>query len=147
MIQELSSMTLGELAGGTTLLLVAAASLVEVSPIKFNPLSWLAQKIGRAMKKEVIDKVDRLERNLSEMKAIQDERDAKSARTRVLRFGDELLHDVCHSKEHFDNILQDIREYENYCDEHPKFENDRMQLTAQLIKDTYRRCMEKHTFL
>lgn len=139
--------SLGQIGGAVVLLFIGLFSLVEVAPVKVNPWSWLGRKVGRMINGEVIDKVDKLEKNLSEMKAIQDERDAKSARTRVLRFGDELLHDVRHSKEHFDNILQDIREYENYCNEHPKFENDRMQLTAQLIKDTYRGCMEKHTFL
>lgn len=146
-MNEIIIPSLGQIGGAVALLLAVLFSLVEVAPIRVNPWSWIGRKVGRMINGEVIDKVDKLERNLAEMKSIQDERDAKSARTRVLRFGDELLHDVRHSKEHFDNILQDIREYDNYCDEHPEFENDRMQLTAQLIKDTYRRCMEKHTFL
>ena len=35
-------------------------TLVQVSPIKVNPWSWLARKIGRAINGEVIDRVDRL---------------------------------------------------------------------------------------
>ena len=67
--------------------------------------------------------------------------------TRVLRFGDELLHDVRHTKEHFDDVLRDITEYEKYCLEHPEFENDQMHITAEHIKETYHKCLREHSFL
>lgn len=147
MLEAISEVTIGQLvswgAAGTAVL----TGVLEVAPIKIKPWSWLAKKIGRAINGEVIDKVDKLEKDIQEMRADEQEQRAKDARTRVLRFGDELIHDVHHSKEHFDDILQDISDYEKYCDEHPRFENDRMHLTAQLIKDTYRKCMEQHSFL
>ena len=76
-----------------------------------------------------------------------DERDAILCRSRILLFGDEILHEVRHSKEHFDQILLDISTYENYCDTHPTFENNQSVMTIQNIKDVYHDCMKKHDFL
>lgn len=147
MIEAVADMTVGELAGWGTLILAGLSTVIEISPIKLNPWKWLARKIGRAINGEVLEKVDNLEQEIKNMKDTEDERDAKAARARVLRFGDELAHDVHHSKEHFDDVLQDITDYEKYCREHPKFENDRMHLTAEYIKSTYRKCLETHNFL
>lgn len=147
MVEAISEICEGNLTAGIALLCAALATIVQVSPIKVNPWSWLGKAIGRAINGELMEKVDKLEQDIKQIDHDAGERNAKAARARVLRFGDELIHDVRHSKEHFDDILQDITEYEKYCDEHPEFENDRMQLTAQKIKDTYKKCWEEHSFL
>ena len=147
MIEALSELTVGELAGYIALFLASVATVVEKTSKTIKPLTKLARSIGRALNGELIEKVDRLEKDIKQIDHDAGERRAKDARARVLRFGDELLHDVPHSKEHFDDVLQDITEYEKYCDEHPEFENDRMQLTTQKIKETYKKCWENHSFL
>ena len=147
MVEAISELTTGQLTGGIALLSVGISAILEISPIRLNPWSLIARKIGRAINGEVIEKVEKLEKEIKDMKESQEERDAKAARTRVLRFGDELIHDVKHTKEHFDDILQDMSDYEKYCEEHKDFKNDRMHLTSQHIKETYHRCMEEHSFL
>lgn len=147
MVEAISEMTVGQLAGSLALLIAVLSTVVEVSKIKLNPWSWLARKIGRAINGEVLEKVDNMEHKLQDMEDREDERDAKAARSRVLRFGDELIHDQLHSKEHFDDILADITFYEKYCTDHPNFENDKMQMTAQYVKEIYHECMAEHKFL
>lgn len=147
MVEAISEAAAGELTASIALLIAALATVIEVAPIKVYPWKWLGRWIGRAINGELMEKVDQLEKDIKQIDHDAGERRAKDARARVLRFGDELIHDVRHSKEHFDDILQDITEYEKYCDEHPEFENDRMQLTAQKIKDTYKKCWEEHSFL
>lgn len=146
-VEAISEVCEGNITAGIALLGVALATIIQVSPIKLDPWTWLARWIGRAINAELMEKVDQLELDIKQIDHDAGERNAKAARARVLRFGDELIHDVRHSKEHFDDILQDITEYEKYCEEHPEFENDRMQLTAQKIKDTYKKCWEEHSFL
>ena len=146
-VEAMQGMTAREIAGNATLLLVGLSAFVEITPIKINPISDLLKLIGGKLNGEVISRVKKLETDIQRIENTEAERYAKSARTRVLRFGDELIHDVRHSKEHFDDILQDITDYEKYCEEHPKFENDRMQLTAKHIKETYAKCMIDHNFL
>lgn len=133
------------LGGGGAL--VAVMTLIQVAPLKINPWSAVAKAIGRAINGEVIAKVDQLEQDLKDMKADQEERDAISCRSRILHFGDETIHGVRHTKEHFDQILRDITTYERYCDNHPNFENNTTVLTSQRIKDIYEDCLEKADFL
>lgn len=69
------------------------------------------------------------------------------ARSRMLRFSDEIIMGVDHSKEHFDEILKDIDNYEQYCDDHPDYENNRAVLAIQTIKEEYTYCLKHHKFL
>lgn len=147
LLEAISKMTVGEIVGYIALIVAGISTVVEKTSKTIKPLSKLARAIGRAINGEVIAKVDKLEKDLQKISHDAGERRAKDARARVLRFGDELIHDVRHSKEHFDDILQDITEYEKYCDEHPEFENDRMQLTAETIKAMYKKCLQKHSFM
>lgn len=139
-------MTAAEIATGGGILL-AVLTVIQIAPIKINPWSALAKAIGRAINGEVIAKVDQLERDLVRMKAAQEERDAINCRSRILHFGDETIHGVRHTKEHFDQILRDITTYEQYCDDHPNFENNTTVLTSQRIKNIYEDCLKTADFL
>lgn len=132
-------------SGGGMLLILF--TLVQISPIKINPWSWLAKKFGRAVNGEVIEKVDNLGKDLKSLRGECDEREAINCRTRIMRFGDELLHDVRHSKEHFDQILLDITNYEIYCEAHPHFRNNIAVATIENIKVVYQKCMKENNFL
>ena len=130
--------------GGLTLILM---TLVQITPIKINPWSWIGKMIGRAINGEVLDKVDTLANDVRELKDEDAEQWASLSRSHILRFGDELLHGVPHSKEHFDQILLDISKYEEYCDEHPNYKNNIANATIKQIKNTYQKCLENNKFL
>lgn len=140
-------MNLEEIVLGSGGALIVAMTLVQVAPIKFNPWSAIAKAIGKAINKELIEKVEHIERELDAMKEAEEERDAISCRARILHFGDETLHGVRHTKEHFDQILRDITNYERYCDDHPNFENNTTVLTSRRIKEIYEDCMKTADFL
>ena len=144
---SLENLTTGQVALSSTLILSALATLIQISPIKINPWTALARAIGRAINGEVIEKVEKLENSVESLNNKVDEGGAKTARARILRFGDEIIHGVRHSKEHFDDILDDMTDYEHYCHEHPDFKNDKTGLTSALIKDTYKECLKKHDFI
>ena len=121
--------------------------IVEIDPIKIRLPQRILRAIGRAMNAEVMDKLEKLEKGMAEIKSEVAENDAKQAVVRILRFGDEIYNDVLHTKEHFNQILQDITEYEHYCDTHKDFENDRTVATTKLIKEVYEECLENKSFL
>lgn len=147
MIQALSELATLQNVGGTALLLGALATLIQISPIKINPWSWLARRIGRAINGEVLEEVAQMKKEMNNLKDTVEERAAKDARTRILRFGDECLHGDRHSKEHFDEILRDITDYETYCDEHRNFKNNMAVLTIAGIKSNYQERLRLHDFL
>ena len=136
--QEYLVQALAALFGGMT--------IVQISPIKINPWTWLAKKIGRAMNSELIERVENLEKSVIGMQATAAEREAKATRIRILRFGDEIFHGVHHSKEHFDQTLLDITEYQQYCREHPDFLNNMTELTSKHIMETYSACFDERKF-
>ena len=66
------------------------------------------------------------------------------ARTHILRFDDELLNDVKHSKEYFSQTLQDIDVYEAFCTDHPNFKNSYATAAINHIRSTYDDLLKKH---
>lgn len=130
-------------SGLTTIAVVVLASLLEVSKIKINPWSW----IGGLLNKNVMCKVDKIEKNLADVERKVGESTAVSSRYRIIRFDDELLHEVKHTKEHFDQILYDIDVYETYCNEHPDFKNNLAVMAIKHIKNVYQKCSRDNLFL
>lgn len=153
-------------------LLLAISLLIEITPIKFNPWSWLAGKLGKAFNGEVMKEIGNLKKDMGEKintldtnmgtvkKEVADirkdvgdireeakEREATNRRTRILEFGDEILHEVDYSKEHWDSILMDVSEYENYCDDHPHYMNNVAKATIKHIKYMYDKHLQEDTFL
>lgn len=66
------------------------------------------------------------------------ESDATQARYRILRFNDEVLEHRKHSREHFDQILEMIDNYETYCDHHPNYENSKCVHAIENIRTVYK---------
>lgn len=153
-VLSISATTLGEVVGLIAAGAIVVSGFIQITPIKINPWSWIARKIGEAINKEVIAKVDNIQAELSDVKkevsqmqADNEERDAKASRTRILRFCDEILHGVRHSKDHFDEILLSGTEYDQYCKEHEEFKNHMTERAMGLITKTYDKCLEENTFL
>lgn len=123
--------------------IVAFMSLVEIAPIKINPWSWL----GNTLNKGVICKMDKIEKDVADVKKEVAESSAVTSRYRILRFDDEILHDMKHTKEHFDQILLDIDVYEKFCEDHPDFKNNLAIMAIKHIKTIYQKCSTDNSFL
>ena len=95
----------------------------------------------------ILKKLDGLSQKLDEH--IKEDNEAKTdeARLRVLRFGDEVRRGVLHTEEHWADILRDIDRYEDYCDKHPDYENNRATRTIKFLKDTFDARLKKNDFL
>lgn len=119
----------------------ALLTLVQITPIKVNPWSAIARAIGKALIGG--DIMAKLEEHIR----VDDERDADMHRYRLLRFNTELLRKTRHTKEEFDEILYSVTYYERYCEDHPKYENNRAVLAIENIKRVYKECMETNDFL
>ncbi len=91
--------------------------------------------------------IDLLKTSLDDMRAEEEVKDAQAARRRILRFNDELLRNLDHSKEYFDDILEDVRTYRDYCENHKEFTNGKTVMATKNIQRCYENCMEKHSFL
>lgn len=147
LLESLTKMTFGEITGKAALIIAALSVFIEFVPVKINPLSAVLRWIGEKMNGELTKQVESLKKQVVSLEEKQDEERAENRRVRILRFGDELLHDKRHSKESFDQTLKDISDYEDYCREHPDFKNDMTVSTTEVIKEQYKKCFKEHSFL
>ena len=93
------------------------------------------------------DKIIVLKSKIDNVDRKYDERSAISSRVRILRFMDEILEGRKHSKDSFEQVLDDIDHYESYCEAHPNFKNNQTVATVTHIKKNYEERLEKHDFL
>ena len=94
--------------------------------------------------KHNLEKLEEVSRNRA---AKEDEREAKNLRVRILSFEDDLLHGLNHSKEHYDQVLTDITDYNNYCQSHKNFKNEVAVTAIRHIEDVYRQRLADNSFL
>ena len=140
-------MSLKEIFLGGGSLLVILLTLVEFAPIKINPLSALAKAIGRAVNADVLRELKSMKDDLSDHIRMDDERNADEHRARILRFNNELLRDIPHTKEEFIDVLADIDFYEQYCRDHENYKNNRAVHAIANISRVYDDRLQKHDFL
>lgn len=141
-------------AGQWAFALAVLATVVEITPIKLDPWTALFKAVGKAMNKDVLDSQEKMAKDIEALhdqnKVITDtleRKDAEDARNHILRFGDEVKNKVRHSEEYFNQILDDITKYEQYCEAHPDFKNARTIATKQIIKEVYAKCLREKDFL
>ena len=93
-------------------------------------------------------KIDSLEQSFSLLQKEDETKEVQGARRRILRFNDELLRNIDHSKEYFDDILEDVEIYERHCSRHPdEFPNGKTVMAVKNIQRCYEVCQQKRSFL
>jgi uncharacterized membrane-anchored protein YhcB (DUF1043 family) len=98
-------------------------------------------------RKETKEQLDRVQRTLdNHIKEDEDDK-ARNQRYRILRFYDEMCEHRRHSESHFEDILDDIDDYEEYCNRHPDFRNSRGHIAMKNIQETYDRLKADNGFL
>lgn len=133
---------------------VVFATIVQKASKKYKPWSWLAEQFGRAVNKEMLDKLDVVSKKVEGLEAADKKQDAEreeqmalEVRRRILRTADEMRAKIRHSEEFFDDALADVSFYRNYCREHPDFENSKAVISSKIIEDAYQKCVLENDFL
>lgn len=75
-----------------------------------------------------------------------DQRSAISYRIRILKFMDEIIEGWEHSKDSYNQIMRDITDYLQYCDNHPQFLNHQTDATIEHIKKDYEQRLATNDF-
>ena len=133
--------------GGVVGLLVVLIGMIKIPKLELNIWNLIGRTIGRSINGEVLAQVKRLTVEVDILKKEEELERARQARQRILRFNDEILFNKRHSKEHFDEILDDIDTYEAYCEAHEDYENNKAVLAISTIREVYKECLRDHDFL
>ena len=128
-------------------LLIILAGMIKIPKLELNIWNLIGRTIGRSINKEVLEQVGQLSKEVDTLKKDEELERARQARQRILRFNDEILFEKRHSKEHFDEILDDIDTYEEYCRTHEDYENNKAVLAIATIREVYKDCLKTHDFL
>jgi len=120
--------------------------LIKVKPLEISIWSWIARKLGKALNGETNDRLDTIEKTISDHMKADEEKEALQNRTIILRFADEMYDNRYHSQDHFEEIIERIDKYELYCSLHPGFKNGRTAVSEEIIRNQYQECLERRSF-
>jgi len=141
------------LASLAWVVVITSLVLQRLMPKGKAPLSLLARVLGQELNREVSEKISEIDKRITALsdkvvsvaKANEETR-IIAARVRILRFGDELLNNVPHSKDSFDQAMMDVDVYTRYCKNNPDFQNGITGSMAEYIREQYNTNLRNHGF-
>lgn len=104
--------------------------------------------------KETNKKLDNLDKQVTDIREsfnqhikddTQDEMDRK--RRTIINFSSEITRHIGHTEEQFNQIIEDIDKYEQFCDTHPDYHNTKAVASIKNIKKTYELSLQNNDFL
>lgn len=111
-------------------ILALCGIVIEITPIKINPISYLLKKAGNIINADIKERVDRLEKNLIE-------NHKQELRIQISNFASDLRHNEPKSESQFIAIIQ-------LCDEYLENKwNSKVKLDAEFIKSEYLKIGQK----
>lgn len=122
---------------GWTSLIVILCMLIEITPIKVNPIGWL----GKHLNADMYRRVNEIEKKL-------DNHIAESYRNYILNFQRELLNNenTQYTYEEWKKAITSCQDYENYCKEN-KIDNNVVSLAIGFIESEYKKAQDNHTII
>lgn len=96
---------------------------------------------------EVLKAIRDLADKITGIEGRMDKENADEARRSILSFDDELRRGMEHSEESFNQVLQDVKYYRNFCRTHADYENDKATSAIAHIRETYQRVKNENKFI
>ena len=122
-------------------ILAAFSVLFEITPIKIHPITSLLRWIGKKLTGDI-------RQDIADLREDVDMQRLSSIRSLVLDFSNSCLNGRKHTKEEFDHILEENKNYEKLVAKYNgKIENDVYKEAIAYIKRIYRKRMDKRDFL
>lgn len=130
---------LKDLATNPFVVLFGSATLIEWTPIKLNPWKWLFSWIGNAINGDI-------QKDLLELKRDFEETKAQDKRWRILNFADTCRRGQQHTKEEWEHVISEVKEYEQYVKE-KNLDNGVIEENSKYLRELYHERNVKNDFL
>ena len=108
---------------------------------------WFASWVQSHNSKSLRSEINSIQGEIEKMKENEETREIKNTRRQILRYNDELLIGIEHSKEFFDEIIEDVDIYRRFTNSHPDYSNGKANLASENIERVYRECLKDRKFL
>lgn len=132
---DMDSNELARVIGQALIYLIASGTLIEISPIKFNPITMVLKWMGDKMNSGIKAELDALKKAQEEQR--KDFRDYKVAQYRyeIFQFENEIRdNNDHHTEEQYNHILEQCKSYEDYCKEY-NIPNGKAEMAIKHIRD------------
>lgn len=135
------------------IILFGAITLIEFTPIKVNPWGWLFSHIGNALNADVRKDLNILKQEIETIKTKQtelkhelEEDRAQNKRRHILEFANSCRRHEEHDHEEWNNVIADIRDYENLIEE-KGLSNGVIEENIKYLRELYHDRNVKNDFL
>lgn len=91
-------------------------------------------------------RVDELLEEFNKLNYKVDCNKADNCRAMILRFNGEIKRGIHHDEEQFNEVIDSINNYEDFCKNHPKYPNNKAVLAIENIKNVYKKAYSKNDF-
>lgn len=152
-LEFINGLTIGEIIGDSVLFVFALASVIEITPIKWDPLtailSWFGARLNKRVQKDVeslTDSVNAQAQKTEELSRKLDLNEIDHIRWEILNFSNSCRHDQRHTKDEFEHIINQHEKYNKILEERG-MTNGLITLEYEYIEKIYKHCLEKNSFL
>lgn len=146
LINSISCMTIGQIAGNATFIVAALSAIIEVAPIEYNPCSDLFRWIGRKMNGKLIERIEEQDKKIDHLLRVVDENEVDRLRYEILRFSNSCRNGQKHTEDEFDHIIEITEKYHSII-ARQNLTNGKIDLEYAYIVEVYRNCQHKNNFL
>ena len=117
----------------------ACGIIIEFSPIKINPLSYILKRIGSIMNSDLNAQIRVLNEELVEHEIDQ-------LRWNILDFSNSCMRGENHTKEEFDHVINDHQKYEEILKREGRV-NGQVDMAYSVIIELYTKHIKDNSFL
>lgn len=129
--------------GGVITLLVIVSLLVQISPLKLDPWSWIGDQLNKNIKKEISE----MRTDVSTTEKKLDEHIAQSLRTKIINFQDDILQKgMLKTQAQWKEVQRACGEYEAYITANNLVNGDATE-AIEFIHQEYQRCASTRNFM
>ncbi len=134
----LFNMDSGELAkvlGQALIYLIASGTLIEISPIKFNPITMILKWMGDKMNSGIKAEIDIVKKAQEEQRKDFQDYKVSQYRYEIFQFENEIRdNNDHHTEEQYNHILEQCKKYESYCKDN-NIPNGKAEMAIKHIRD------------
>ena len=145
MVKEIAEAIVAD-KGPILLVITAVMTLIEITPIQFNPWSALFNWFGRQINKDIITKIDNIEKRLSDHIKDSEAMELRERRTNILDFSSSVIRGTNYHKEKFEFMINECDTYEEYCTAN-QIKNGVAEASIAEIRRIYKEHLRNNDFL
>ena len=132
---NMDSNELARVIGQALIYLIASGALIEISPIKFNPITMVLKWMGDKMNSGIKDELDALKKAQEEQRKDFQDYKVSHYRYEIFQFENEIRdNNDHHTEEQYNHILEQCKSYEDYCKEY-NIPNGKAEMAIKHIRD------------